>query len=207
MAKKIIFILTTILIAGSSYWHSLNSPADPNGQERAFTVSKGETAEQIISNLKKENLIKSPVYFKYQIWGAAANLKAGEYLISPKLSTREILKVLIDGEAISREKSIRIIEGWNLKDIGAYFTSNKITGASEFLGLAQAPLSVWNFNFPKPDFLNDAPREANLAGYLFPDTYRIFANTAAEQIIFKMLTNFDRKLTPEMRAEIKWQQK
>ncbi len=43
---------------------------------------------------------------------------------------------------------------------------------------------------------------SSLEGYLFPDTYRIFATTTPQDVIMKMLENFDRKLTLEMRAEI-----
>ena len=59
----------------------------------------------------------------------------------------------------------------------------------------------------KPDFLNDAPADANLEGYLFPDTYRIFRDATAEDIIAKMLDNFNGKLSPAMRADISKQGK
>lgn len=207
MIKKIIIFIAIISLGGFFYWQNLNSPVDPSGREQVFLVSQGETVKQIISNLKKADLIKSPFYFEYKIWRAGLNLKAGEYLISSKLTAKEIIKILTQGDGLSQEKQIRIIEGWNIKDIGAYLKENKITGASGFLSLVQAPLGGWQFDFSKPDFLSDAPNRANLEGYLFPDTYRIFKDTAAEQIISKMLFNFDKKLTTEMMAEIKRQKK
>jgi len=206
MIKKII-ILIIIFLAGSFYWQSLNSPADSKGQEQIFLVSKGETVKEIIGNLKKAGLIKSPFYFEYKVWRGELDLKAGEYSISPALTAKEIIKILSQGQAVNQEKQIRIIEGWNLKDIGSYLKDNDVGGADGFLSLAKAPLSAWKFNFSKPDFLSDAPKGANLEGYLFPDTYRIFVDTAVDQVILKMLTNFDKRLTPELRAEIKRQKK
>jgi len=188
------------------YWQNLNSPVDANGQEQVFIVNKGEVIKQIADNLKKENLIRSVFYFKYEI-GSGNNIKAGEYLISPKLSAREIIKILIVGEAVSREKSIRIIEGWSNKDIAAYLEKNNIILAKDFVALTASPLNGWKFGFAKPTFLNDAPRRAGLEGYLFPDTYRIFNNTTGEGVISKMLDNFEKKLTPEIREEIKRQKK
>jgi UPF0755 protein len=41
-----------------------------------------------------------------------------------------------------------------------------------------------------------------LEGYLYPDTYRVFASSTPEEIITKMLSNFDKKLTPQMREDI-----
>ncbi len=207
MKKKIIIIVLVILAVGFLYWQNLNSPMDTNGKEEVFIVNKGETVSQIADNLKKENLIKSPFYFKYVIWRGQLNIKAGEYLTGPKLTTQEIIKVLTTGQALSQEKSIRIIEGWNIKDIGAYLEKNKVVAAKSFAVLAGAPLNGWKFAFTKPEFLNDAPGQANLEGYLFPDTYRIFKDTAVEGIIGKMLANFGKKLTPEIRAEIKRQKK
>lgn len=207
MLKKIIIFTAVIFVAGFFYWQNLNSPVDSSGLEQVFLVSKGETVKQIANNLRKENLIRSTFYFKHYIWRNKLNLRAGEYLISPKLAAREIAKILTAGEPLSRERSIRIIEGWSLKDVGSYLEKNKVVSANDFLSLAKRPLKNWQFNFLKPDFLNDAPAQATLEGYLFPDTYRIFKQTAAEEIIYKMLVNFDKKLTPEMRQEINRQKK
>lgn len=206
MIKKSIIIIAVIALSGFLYWQNLNSPVNTNGQDQVFLVSKGETINQVAKNLRINNLIRSEFYFKYEI-GRGNNVKAGEYLISPKLSAKEIIKILTLGDAVSREKSIRIIEGWSNKDVGAYLEKNKIASAKDFTALAASPLNRWNFNFTKPSFLNDAPEEAALEGYLFPDTYRIFNDTKPEEIILKMLNNFDAKLTPEIRAEIKRQKK
>ena len=174
MFKKILIFVLIIIAFGFLYWRNFNSPADLSGQEQIFLVSQGETVKQIINNLKKENLIKSPFYFEFQIWRDELTIVAGEYAISPKLTAKEIIKILTQGDVLSREKQVRVIEGWNLKNIDAYLKNNNLAGASSFLNLAQAPLSSWKFDFSKPDFLNEAPIEADLEGYLFPDTYRIF---------------------------------
>jgi len=207
MIKKVLIIIAVIMIGGFLYWQNLNSPVNTNGQGQIFSVSKGETIKQVANNLRLNNLIKSEFYFKYNVWRDNLKIQAGEYSISQKLTTKEIIKILTEGNAISQEKSIRIIEGWNNKDIGAYLEKNNIISAKDFLTLTKAPLENWKFDFAKPDFLNDAPETAGLEGYLFPDTYRIFKDTNAKEIISKMLNNFDKKLTPEMREEIKKQKK
>ncbi len=42
---------------------------------------------------------------------------------------------------------------------------------------------------------------------MFPDTYRIFKNATAQDIIEKMLDNFDQKISSELRTEISKQNK
>ncbi len=49
--------------------------------------------------------------------------------------------------------------------------------------------------------------ENNLEGFLFPDTYKFYRETTAKKIIEKMLNNFDKKLSSEIKEEIKSQNK
>jgi UPF0755 protein len=56
-------------------------------------------------------------------------------------------------------------------------------------------------------FLKDKPKNKNLEGYLFPDTYRFFTDVSGEEVILKMLSNFDNKLAPKMREDISSQGK
>ncbi|OIP78753.1 MAG: hypothetical protein AUK20_03235 [Parcubacteria group bacterium CG2_30_45_37] len=201
MIKKTIIIALIVLAAGFLFWNNLNSPVDQNGQEQIFVVSQGETVSQIAENLRTNNLISSVVYFKYEVWRSRLNLKAGEYAIGPKLSAREIIKILSQGQALSREKTIRIIEGWNLNDINNYLNKNKIVAMDSFLSLANRPVSQeWRSSYGLPD-------NADLEGFLFPDTYRIDKEATAADIIKKMLDNFQKKLTPAMAEEIKRQNK
>ena len=97
--------------------------------------------------------------------------------------------------------SIVILEGWDIKDISAYMQSKGICSQDEFIALTQQDYSN---DF---DFLQDKPKDAGLEGYLFPDTYQITKGESCSDIITAMLSNFDQKLTPAMRTEIKAQKK
>jgi UPF0755 protein len=52
------------------------------------------------------------------------------------------------------------------------------------------------------DFLADKPDDASLVGYMFPDTYRVYASSTAEEVTYRLLDNFGKKLTLEMRQDI-----
>ncbi|MDP2709546.1 MAG: endolytic transglycosylase MltG [bacterium] len=207
MLKKILIILIVIFAAGFLYWNNLNSPVDKQGREQVFTVSKGETIMQIADNLNKANLIKSTFYFRYVIWREDLGIQAAEYLISPALSAREIIKILSAGQALRRDKTITLIEGWNMKDMADYLEKKGAVSAAEFSRLAQSSGAEWKLSFNRSEFLADAPKSAGLEGYLFPDTYRIFAGASEQDVIKKMLDNFEKKLTAQMRADIAGQNK
>jgi len=59
----------------------------------------------------------------------------------------------------------------------------------------------------KLSLLKDKPKYYSLEGYLFPDTYIIYNDASLEDIVLKMLHNFDSKLTSKMREDIKKQEK
>lgn len=109
------------------------------------------------------------------------------------------------------EATIKILEGWTVDDIDNYLVSfgkwnrsdlDQIIGLSK-LDYRQRP----DLNLP-PDFSNefsflkDKPSYYSLEGFLFPDTYRVYEDASTTDIVYKMLSNFDKKLTPQMRADI-----
>ena len=57
------------------------------------------------------------------------------------------------------------------------------------------------------NYLEVEELDSDLEGYLFPDTYEISPEDGIEEIIEKMLANFDKKLTLELREEIASQEK
>ena len=50
--------------------------------------------------------------------------------------------------------------------------------------------------------LQDKPLGRCLEGYLFPDTYEIYVHATTTGIVTAMLSNLEKKLSPEIRAEI-----
>ena len=104
------------------------------------------------------------------------------------------------------ELVVTIPEGFSLSEI-----EKRLAGAGIVSAQNLPTLKIKDFkNFSGTssyDFLNDAPDEASLEGFLFPDTYRFWPESLAEVIVKKFLDNFDRKLVPEWRAEIERQNK
>lgn len=107
------------------------------------------------------------------------------------------------------EKTISLREGWTNLDIARYLaTEVDLWPVEEFLavvGSVQAgysgslapDLSDFKVRFPW------LPQEAEtLEGYLFPDTYRVFASTTPVEVANRALENFQRKVNEEIRADI-----
>ena len=213
MTKILKYILISfvlvIFICLAVYYFNVNLAVSGTGQDRFFTIAKGESVKQISQNLFEQKLIKSKFYFEIYIWLTKKQAKflAGEYALKSNMNIKEITDVLTSGQVVNREKTIKIIEGWKIADINKYLVSNQYLSDDSFLKLASTKISAWPFAMPKPDFLNNVPMSANLEGFLFPDTYRIFNDAKAEDVISKMLDNFGNKHDENLRAEIKAQNK
>ena len=198
-------IFFAIIFAGViwlAYKSEINSPFDQSGQNLNFVIESGETVSKIAKNLVDAEVIRSALYFKTYIWqeGLENKLQAGAYILSSKLSIEDIVKILISGDIINNEIKITTLEGWTIYDISEYLTKSGVADKKEFLKLTED-------KFKDFSFLKNLPKKANLEGYLFPDTYTIFNYASEEDIIVKMLKNLDKKLTPQMREDIKKQGK
>jgi len=193
----IIFLLLIFFICFEVY-----IPVNPDSHETInFTVQKGWSDDDIASNLQKLGVIRSAYFFKfYTILSLKhLNLQAGEYNLSPKMSAYQIANKMAQGDVIKDE--VIILEGWDINDIAKYLESKNICQQKYFISLTQKDYS------DEFSFLQDKPKDAGLEGYLFPDTYEITDGETCEDILSAVLSNFDQKLTPEMRAEIKNQNK
>ena len=198
--KKYLVSILIILIAAVSFWLTF-LPIESSAEEVIFTVKKGEGSREIALNLEKENLIRwAPVFRVYVLFkGIAGDLKAGEYILSPSMNIPQIAEKLFKEEVI--KEKITLIEGWNLKDISFYFENKGMFQDKE---VRQTVAKDFSGDF---NFLEDKPKNLNLEGYLFPDTYEIRKGESLEDIVKRMLNNFDKKLTADLREEIKKQQK
>ncbi len=204
LIKYLVIILVVIgAIVAVNYYGSINSSGPAVGEVNV-TINEGESVQKIGEDLLKLGLIKSKFFFASYIKqiGAQAKLQAGEYSFQPGLTMKEIVSELAAGDTVSRERAITIIEGWDIDQIDGYLAQNNIISAGGFSRQAKGGIGDWGYPFAKPEFLQAAPAEATLEGYLFPDTYRVFNDASADTIVEKMLNNFQDKVSDDMLAKI-----
>ncbi|MFH1226215.1 MAG: endolytic transglycosylase MltG [bacterium] len=196
MLKKTIialFCLIVIVLAGLGYFSfAFFSSLDDKQAPQSFVIEEGESVKQIAVGLARAGLIRSTFSFESYVWLKKLETKfqTGEYTLRPDMSIAKIIVLLTAGG--TNEKTIKILEGWTNQDIADYLAGQGIVGQEEFLSATEKNYRA-EFNFLEKEALE---------GFLFPDTYRIYNNASAEDIIKKMLANFDKKLTPELRADI-----
>lgn len=204
-------LIVSVVIGVMVYFNYRNAlePINSIAEEIEFTIDKGENVNTISSNLAEKGLIKSAFWFRVYIKhkGRQSALQAGQYALSSSLGVPNIVDYLINGRSLSRERVVRIIEGWDIDDIDDYLLENNIVAGSEFVSIARGDMHIWPFTFSAPAWLEKISKKATFEGYLFPDTYRVFKDASVEDILQKVLENFELKVTPKMIIDLEKQDK
>jgi len=195
LQKRIFFFLFTgisaviFLIFTASFAAFLMRPIHIT-QPRTIEIQTGKPFNSIVKQLYDSQLITDQQKFKILagIFNASKKIRAGEYEFKGDMSPYSVLKILLKG--IIKQYSIVIPEGFTVKQIFMLLSANGIGKMKRFIELG-------NDN----NFLKEAKLESNgLEGYLFPDTYIFHKNMKEEEIILKMVQNFNEK-TKNLTAE------
>ena len=189
-------------------WAYLLTPHTSFQGSKSVEIVKGEGSRAIAEKLKENGFIRSKWFFVFYValTGSAADLKPGSFVFSSKSAIPQIVSELSYGGR--EEQVITILEGWGIDDITDYFEKENVSAGSDFYTIAKGKNSdSWQKLVSLFPFLSEVPKTSGLEGYLFPDTYRIYKNASAEEIIIKMLENFEKKVSPELQLEIARQKK
>jgi UPF0755 protein len=182
----------------------LTSPAGKEDAPVLFTIEPGESLNAIANRLQSEKLIKDPDLFKrfLQYNGLDASIEAGDFELKQTMNIQQIARVLQEGRIA--ELNVRIPQGRRLEEIAAIVAAQVPVDEAELLHLMWDAAS-WKTEF---DFLNDLPEGATLEGYIFPDTYSLPRDkVTARDVVLTALRNFDKKVTPQMRADLQTQKR
>lgn len=184
----VILILLVTILGGILYYNSLIGPADANGQEKIVEIPQGYSVRAIASILEEEDIVKKDFAFLMaaRLGKVQSQLQSGKYLLSPSMSTEEIIDRLVGGDVVDERIKVTIPEGFELKMIAERLEEKGLTNQEDFI---QATQNIDEFEY---FFLEDLPknRDNPLEGYLFPDTYYFSIDTSDQQMVRAMLDRF-----------------
>lgn len=176
----------------------LNTPADPNAATQYFNIEPGQHAALVAQNLYDQGLVTDPTLFRRYLsyYGLDVQLEAGTYELTASMTIPEIAYQLTEAEPA--EITLSIPEGWRREQIADWLDQQPdapFTG-SDFLAAsgpgAALPAEV--------TFGSEIPPGASLEGFLFPDTYRLSLDATAQDLVDRMLLNFEQRVTQDLRA-------
>lgn len=203
--KKSLFIFGFgILVLGGLLTNEIYFPHTSYKDTQKIIIGPGLGSREIGALLKEKGAIRSRWAFVIYLSASAraSKLKPGTYVFGQS-TMYQIARDLTLGE--NNEITITIPEGWNIKEIGEYLIGKEVLEGSKFEKTASfTGVDKFRNQF---DFLKEVPKNLSLEGYLFPDTYNIYKDSPADDITFRMLKNFNKKIDNDLQDVIKKQNK
>jgi UPF0755 protein len=172
-----------------------NDPAGDSGRV-TVTIPIGSSDRDIADLLVEGGVVRSALAFQYAVLqaGREGTLEAGTYDLSPAMRPSEIVAALRNEQG--EEVELTFQEGWRLEEVVGYIGSTSLTlNLEEFAALVQSPPADLVNQYA---FLADVQVDRTLEGYLYPDTYRVFANIDARELVELLLDTFGSRYTAEI---------
>jgi len=177
-------VIVAIVIIGIFFFYGLApASAGKNAMPVVFGVTQGEKFRTVIGDLRAQGLIRSSFAADTLsiIDGAAFRFQPGLYKVNPSASAWGILGQLT---ATPQEITVTIPEGSNIYEIDAILSNALVIRQGSLISFAAS----------------SSESEGNLEGRLFPDTYQFFPGTPVQDVIQKLLDNFNAKAGPLLAA-------
>ncbi|MGB2791707.1 MAG: endolytic transglycosylase MltG [Candidatus Moraniibacteriota bacterium] len=167
--------------------------------EKLFHINEHENVFSVARRLENERLVVWQGYFLWSAWtgGLQGKIHAGDFVIPGKLTSPDVVSIFLANDGKPKEMTLTFPEGWDAKKMAARLSGNGFDGDG-FLALVANPLPKWKEKYPT---LASLPEGVSLEGFLFPDTYTFLLSATPENILAKMLQNFETRFTQDMRDE------
>lgn len=180
------------------YKDFLDKPASDDKGEVNFIVEEGELPSDVAARMQREGLIENADAFLLLLKcrHAAQGIQAGDHIMRRNMTMDEVILSLQRGTV--RGVSIIIRPGWRVEQIAEYLATVNLPqfNKDEFLEIVKKGNADYSF-------LQDRKSNASpsLEGFLFPDTYQVVQGITAEQLVNRLLYEFDQRVTPDLRAK------
>ncbi|MDP4109246.1 MAG: endolytic transglycosylase MltG [Bacillota bacterium] len=167
-------------------------------EDKAVVVDIPENASrwQVSRILKKDGVINYALLFDRFAASAGKHkkLKSGKYELNSNMDYHTILSTLQRVSTYRQTVGVTIPEGYTVMQVAQLLNDKLVCSKEDFL----ESVKTHDYNF---DFVKSLPNtDYRLEGYLFPDTYEFYINDDVDNVIKKMLGNFDKKITANMRS-------
>lgn len=152
--------------------------------------------------LEEKGVIDSAFIFKayYKLFGGGIPLNFGTYELNSNMSYDMIIGSMQKYSAAQNEVSVTFPEGITIYEMAKKLEKSEVCTAKEFIDV----LNSKTFGCEFESSLTKNPLKFHkMEGFVFPDTYRFYENDTPFNVAKKMVNEFDKKITQEMRDKMK----
>lgn len=201
--ELILSVLIVFLVARSAVQYVVSNYFQPVDSGDAtpieVTIPTSASASSIARILygacgpEEKGLISNTAVFKVYVdfVGKANTMKAGTYILSKNMSVKQMVDIICEGNPPKATVKFTIPEGYTIRDIAAaLLNKGLITSEAAFTEACTTGEAFTSFSYINEAAANKSARDYVLEGYLFPDTYEVYADASVETVLIKMLNRF-----------------
>jgi UPF0755 protein len=166
----------------------------PDGGEKVFFVSKGQSFRSIVDSLEDQHLIRSRALFVFvgRVLGGTERMQIGRYVYRSGISNLELFTSLRSGRDNSLI-TVTVPEGFRVKTQSRLYARMLGIDTTRFLALVRQESLIADLGID----------DTSLAGYLLPDTYGFTWQQDEAEIIERMVGEFKAFYSDSLRAREK----
>ena len=186
-------VVGLVAALGLAWWvyRSVEEPFKGYAEAETYVeIPQGTGAAGMARRLADAGVVRNETAFRVAVWLRSANrrLQAGEYRFDRPMTAAEVVDKIARGDVFLRAITFR--EGLTIRQMAALYDEKGFGPAADFVKAASNVERVQPFD----------PKARDLEGYLFPDTYTLPRRATAELLVERMVTQFDKALTAELRG-------
>lgn len=163
------------------------------GDEVFVDVAAGDSSRVIASRLADAGVVQDALTFRLAVWqsGRDRQLQAGEYHFDEPLSALDVIDTIARGRVYLR--LITFPEGLTIEEMATVFDGSPFGDRDAFMVAAN-----------RVELISDLdPDATSLEGYLFPETYALPRDAAADDLVEAMVSQFRQTFRPELRDHVR----
>ncbi|MHC1705233.1 MAG: endolytic transglycosylase MltG [Tenuifilaceae bacterium] len=190
---SIAFVFTILIIIGYVYYNRMFRSNVKANEDKYLYIRTGSDFESVVKQLEEDNILidlesfiktsKSLNYIK--------RVKPGRYRIKPKMSNREIVKMLIN--ALQVPVRVTFINFRTPEQLAGKISRQIEADSISILALFQNPETSIKYGFKQETFIS----------MFIPNTYEFYWNTSAEGFFSKMKKAYDQFWTDKRKEKAK----
>lgn len=194
----IVAVVVVVAIVAVIGFNMSVGPVDSGDETKiSVVIEEGYSTEMVGDALKEKELITNVTVFKLKskLEGYDGGYQPGVYSLSKSQSMEEVMAVIVSGK--SDVARFTIPEGYTTEQTMGVLVDAQLVTEDDFMD------EVLNGDFDYKFLAGTPDDETRLEGFLYPDTYEVYRNATAHDIIDRMLSHFDELVTDEHYAKAK----
>ena len=191
--RAFVFLVVLGVLAAAGFAFTLyRRTSEPfkgyEGAEQFVTIDPGSSTRTIAQRLIGAGVVRDDATFRAALWqtGHARSLQAGEFRFDRPMTPAEVVEKIARGDVYNRR--ITFPEGLTIQEMARIYEQQGFGKARAFVEASRDVSAMRDID----------PADANLEGYLFPETYALPRETSAAKLVGLMVARLRQLFTAEM---------